>query len=178
VENDNLQQGVPEGPREDLPALTPEAEIASLTAERDRLAAQQEELENRLLRQRADFDNFRKRQERDRSEFIQFAAMDAVRDLLPVLDDFERALQNESADKEYVKGIELIYQRFLESLRKQGLEPIETAGRIFDPNFHQALDMVETEEAEDHAILQEYQRGYNFKGKLLRPSMVRVAVRP
>ena len=99
-------------------------------------------------------------------------------DLLPILDDFERALQVETADREYAKGVELIYQRLSETVRKMGLEPIETAGKPFDPNLHQAVERVQTEEAEDQAILGEFQRGYNFKGKLLRPAMVRVAVRP
>lgn len=155
-----------------------EAQIAAVAAERDRLAAENAELHDRLLRRQADFDNFRKRVERDRSDFIQFAAMDLVRELLPILDDFERALAVETADGAYVKGVEMIYGRVFETLKKLGLEPIDTAGATFDPNLHQALDRVETEEAEDHAILHEYQRGYNFKGKLLRPSMVRVAVRP
>jgi molecular chaperone GrpE len=177
--DDNIEQSQPDvSEAEDLPAITAETQIANLTAERDQLVAEKEELLARSLRLRADFDNFRKRQERERSDFIQFAAMDVVRDLLPALDDLERALKTESSDAEYVKGIELIYQRLSETLRKLGLEPIETAGRTFDPNLHQALDSVQTEEAEDHAILQEYQRGYNFKGKLLRPSLVKVAVRP
>lgn len=155
-----------------------EAQLASLAAERDQLAAEKAELNECLLRRQADFENFRKRVERDRSEFIQFATMDLVRELLPMLDDFERALSVETADTEYAKGVEMIYQRFSDTLKKMGLEPIETAGAIFDPNLHQAIDRVESEEVEDHAILQEYQRGYNFKGKLLRPSMVKVAVRP
>jgi molecular chaperone GrpE len=101
-----------------------------------------------------------------------------VRDILPVLDDFERALKVETADREYARGVELIYQRLYESLKKLGLEPIETEGRKFDPNLHQAVERVEAEDAEDQAILGEFQRGYNFRGKLLRPAMVRVAVRP
>jgi molecular chaperone GrpE len=101
-----------------------------------------------------------------------------VRDMLPILDDFERALKVETADRDYAKGVELIYQRMADTLKKLGLEPIETAGQAFDPNLHQAVERVQTEDAEDQAILAEFQRGYNFKGKLLRPAMVRVAVRP
>ena len=163
---------------ENLPVETAEGQIAALTAERDQLAAEKAELEDRMLRARAEFDNARRRAERERSEFLQFAAMDLVKQLLPVLDDFERALKVETADRDYAKGIELIYQRLVETLKKIGLEPIETAGQKFDPNLHQAVDRVETEEAEDMAILSEFQRGYNFKGKLLRPAMVKVAVRP
>jgi molecular chaperone GrpE len=87
-------------------------------------------------------------------------------------------LKHETADREYAKGVELIQQRLSEILRKMGLEAVETAGKLFDPNQHQAVQRVETEDAEDQAILDEFQKGYNFKGKLLRPAMVRVAVRP
>ncbi len=163
---------------ENLPVESAEGRIAALVAERDQLAAAKAELEDRALRARAEFDNARRRAERERSEFLQFAAMDLIRELLPVVDDFERALKVETADRDYAKGVELIYQRLIETLKKIGLEPIETAGQRFDPNLHQAVDRMETEEAEDMAILSEYQRGYNFKGKLLRPAMVKVAVRP
>ncbi len=134
-------------------------------------------MQDRLLRSRAEFDNARRRAERERSDYLQFAAMDLVRDILPIVDDFERALKVETADRNYAKGVELIYQRMSDSLKKLGLEPIDTEGRTFDPNVHQAVERVPTEEAEDQIILGEFQRGYNFKGKLLRPAMVRVAVR-
>jgi len=162
---------------ENLPAETAGDRMAALVAERDQLAAAKTELEDRMLRVRAEFDNARRRAERERSDFLQFAAMDLVKELLPVVDDFERALKVETADREYAKGVELIYQRLVETLKKIGLEPIDTTGQRFDPNLHQAVDRVESDEAEDMAILCEYQRGYNFKGKLLRPAMVRVAVR-
>jgi molecular chaperone GrpE len=161
-----------------LPAETLEGQLAAVSAERDQLLAERSDLHDRLLRARAEFENARKRTERERSEFLQFAAMDLVRDILPVLDDFERALKVETADRDYAKGVELIYQRFFDALKKMGLEPLETEGRKFDPNIHAAVERVPTEEAEDQAIVGEFQKGYNFKGKLLRPAMVRVAVRP
>jgi molecular chaperone GrpE len=161
-----------------VPAETLEAQLAAVTGERDRLAAEKDELHDRMLRARAEFDNARRRADRERSDFLQFAAMDLVREILPVLDDFERALQVETADREYAKGVELIYQRLLETLKKLGLEPIEAQGKPFDPNLHQAVERVDTEEAEDQTVLGEFQKGYNFKGKLLRPAMVRVAVKP
>ena len=120
----------------------------------------------------------RKRFEQQRSDYIQFAAMDLVRELLPVVDDFERALKAESADHGYAKGVELIYQRLYETLKRMGLEPFDTTGQRFDPNLHQAVERVPSEEVEDQTILGEFQRGYNFKGRLLRPAMVRVAVKP
>lgn len=157
---------------------TPESQLAAVTAERDQLLMEKAELNDRLLRARAEFENARRRAERERSEYLQFAAMDLVRDALPILDDFERALKVEHAGSDYAKGVELIYQRLYETLKKMGLEPIETAGKAFDPNVHQAVERVETKDAEDQSILGEFQRGYNFKGKLLRPAMVRVAVKP
>jgi molecular chaperone GrpE len=153
-------------------------DLAALTAERDRLAAEKAELQDRLLRRQADFENFRKRAEKDRSDFVQFAGMEFVREMLPILDDFERALKLECSSSSYSKGIELIYARLSEALKKMGLEPMDTVGKTFDPNLHQAVERVETDRADDQSILGEFQKGYNFKGKLLRPAMVRVAVRP
>ena len=155
-----------------------EAQLATVTAERDQLALDKCELNDRMLRARAEFDNARRRAERERSDYLQFAAMDLVKEILPILDDFERALKVETADRNYAKGVELIYQRLFDTVKKMGLEPIDTEGKSFDPNVHQAVERVQTDEAEDQTILGEFQRGYNFKGKLLRPAMVRVAVRP
>lgn len=161
-----------------LPAETLEGQLAAVTAERDQLAAEKAELYDRVLRARAEFENARRRAERERLDFLQFAAMDLVKDILPILDDFERALKVDTADREYAKGVELIYQRMYDTLKKLGLEPIEAKGKAFDPNLHQAVERVHTEAAEDMTVLDEFQKGYNFRGKLLRPSMVKVAVKP
>jgi molecular chaperone GrpE len=152
------------------------ADFAALTAERDRLANEKAELHDRLLRRTAEFDNLRRRSERERTELIEYASMDAVKALLPILDDFERALKTETADKEFSRGMELIYGRLFDQLRKLGLEPIDTTGQKFDPNLHHAIEMAETPEAEDQAILAEFQRGYRLRGRLVRPAMVKVAV--
>ena len=169
---------------EHVPAIDAENHLAFVTAERDQLLAERDrllaengDLHDRLLRTRAEFENARRRSERQRSEYLQFAAMDLVKDLLPVVDDLERALKVETADRNYARGVELIYQRMYEMLKRMGLEPIETAGCQFDPNLHQAVERVPTEEAEDQTVLSEFQRGYNFRGKLLRPAMVKVAVK-
>jgi molecular chaperone GrpE len=148
------------------------------SAERDQLLAEKAELQDRWLRSEAEFQNFKKRVERDRLERIEYAGMEAVRMLLPVLDDFHRALRSDTADKEYAAGVELIYSRFFEALKKLGLEPMDSKGQPFDPQIHHAVDMTETDKAPDHTILEEYQRGYNFKGRLLRPAMVKVAIQP
>jgi molecular chaperone GrpE len=154
------------------------AALAAITAERDQLAAERASLHDQLLRTQSDFQNLRKRTERERIEMFEYASTEAVRVLLPVFDDFERAIKAESADKEYAAGIELIYHRFFEVLKKLGLEPMDAKGQPFDPQLHHAVDMVETDEAPDHTVLEEFQRGYNFKGRLLRPAMVKVAVQP
>jgi len=174
VDTENSQEKTQEVSAED--ALT--AERDRLAAEKDSFLAQKADLEDLLLRARADFQNARMRAERERSEYLQFAAMDLVKELLPILDDFERAMRVENADREYAKGIELIYQRFFDTLRKMGLEPLDTKDKRFDPNLHQAIERVSTEDSEDQAILGEFQRGYQFKGRLVRPAMVKVAVKP
>ncbi len=153
----------------------------SIALERDRLADEKTGLQNALLRLAAEFDNSRKRAERERADLIEYAAADAVKALLPVLDDFERALKahpaTTRATTELVKGIELIYQRMVEALTKLGLQPIPAHGQPFDPNLHHAIEMVHDDRYEDPTVVDELQRGYTLKGRLLRPAMVRVACR-
>jgi molecular chaperone GrpE len=159
-------------------AVQENAELDQARIERDGLRVERDELKELLLRRQAEFDNFRKRSERERSEYLQYAGMEMVKDLLPVLDDFERALKAEAGNPEYAKGVEMIYNRMFEALKKLGLEPMEAVGKLFDPHLHQAIERVETNDAEDNTVLGEFQRGHYFKGKLLRPAMVRVAVKP
>jgi molecular chaperone GrpE len=146
--------------------------------ERDRLAKEKAEYQDLLQRRQAEFENYRRRSERERGELLEFAAMDTVKALVPILDDFERALKvdNEGVDKEYTRGMELIYQRLYEALKKLGLEPIAADVPVFNPHIHHAVEMVDTKDHPDETILEEYQRGYYFKGRLLRPAMVKVAV--
>lgn len=162
----------PPGSDQSSPAPT----LESVTAERDRLLEEKNDLMDRLLRRQAEFDNFRRRAEREKSDVLEFANAESVRAILPILDDFERALKTPTADKVYARGMELIYQRLSDSLKKLGLEPITTKGQKFDPHVHHAVDMVETSDVEEQTILDEYQPGYNFRGRLLRPAMVKVAV--
>jgi molecular chaperone GrpE len=154
------------------------AQLSSVSSERDQLLAEKAELQDLLQRRQAEFDNFRRRTERERSEFAQYAGMELIRELLPIIDDFDRAMQSDAGSKDYAKGIEMIHNRTAAALKKAGLEPIESQGKMFDPHIHQAVEKVHTNEAEDHMILGEFQKGYNFKGKLLRPAMVKVAVKP
>ena len=187
TEEFNIPNTVDTGEERELPAGDPageaQAQLAALTQERDKLLNEKQELYDRLLRNQAEFENARRRAERERSEFIQYAGVEMVREILPVVDDFERALQSGAAladgpAKDYLKGIELIYQRLVDRLKKLGLEAIDTAGQTFDPNLHQAVERVESSDSPDQTIIGEFQRGYMFKGRLLRPSMVRVAVHP
>jgi molecular chaperone GrpE len=148
----------------------------AVAAERDRLLLEKNELVELVRRRQAEFDNFRKRAEREKSEVLEYAHSDSVRAILPILDDFERALKTHTADKVYARGMELIYQHLGDALKKLGLETISTKGLKFDPHVHHAVDMVETGDVEEQTILDEYQPGYNFRGRLLRPAMVKVAV--
>ena len=154
------------------------ASLEAVTGERDILAAEKAGLEDRYLRLQAEFQNLRRRVEKEKMEWHEYAATESVRALLPILDDFERALKIDCVDKDYSRGMELIYQRLFDSLKKLGLEPIISVGQPFDPHLHHAVERKESPEAADGTILEEYQRGYNFKGRLLRPAMVAVAVTP
>jgi molecular chaperone GrpE len=164
--------------RDDRVDADPSTALEAVSAERDQLAAEKADLQDRFLRAQAEFQNFRKRVDKDRLELSEYASMEACRTLLPIIDDFERALEAENADKTYVQGLELIRQRMFDALKKLGLEPIIAQGEPFDPHIHHAVEMVETEDVPDHTVLGEFQRGYNFKGRLLRPAMVKVAVEP
>jgi molecular chaperone GrpE len=145
------------------------SELQKLKAERDALV-------DRIARLQAEFENARKRTAREQQDFRDFALADAIKTLLPILDSFERALQTSAGDKsEFRGGVDLIYKQFQDALLKLGLRPIPAKGEPFDPHLHEAIEMVETSEAEDHQILEELQRGYKLKDRLLRPSMVRVA---
>ncbi len=161
-----------------------ESPLDALMAEREKLAADKAALEDLLLRRQADLENYRRRVEREKSETREFASMDAAQSLLPLLDDFERSLKSAPAGyeegplAEYAKGVELIYRRLLETLTKMGLEPIASLGAVFDPHLHNAIQKEERTDIDDQTVLEEYQRGYNFKGRLLRPAMVKVAVKP
>ena len=148
------------------------SELQKVRAERDMLV-------DRLARLQAEFENARKRTAREQQEFREYAVADAIKALLPSLDSFERALQTSKSDKsEFRSGVELIYKQLQDALQKLGLRAIPAKGEPFDPHLHEAIEMVETSDADDHQILEELQRGYKLKDRLLRPSMVKVARNP
>ncbi len=145
-----------------------EAEIAKL---KETVAAEKD----RALRLQADFENFRRRTAKEKEELAAVITQGFLKDMLPLVDNFERAMAAEGKDLEtFQKGVGMIFTQFSEILKKQGLEPIETAGKKFDPNFHQAVMRVENPELEDETIAQELQKGYMAKGRVIRPSMVQV----
>jgi molecular chaperone GrpE len=161
------------------PSATGVLPQASRGGELDKLKAERDTLVDRLARLQAEFENARKRASREQQEFREYALADAVKELLPTLDSFERALQTSAGDRtEFRGGVELIYKQLQDALGKLGLRPIPAKGEPFDPHLHQAIEMVDTGEAEDHHVLDELQRGYKLKDRLLRPSMVRVARNP
>jgi molecular chaperone GrpE len=163
-------------PEHELPAADDAREGAGAATEFDKLKTERDGLLERLARLQAEFENARKRTAREQQEFREYAVTDALKALLPTLDSFERALQTSASDKsEFRGGVELIYKQLQDALAKLGLRPIPAKGEPFDPHLHQAIEMVDTEEAEDHHVLDELQRGYKLKDRLLRPSMVRVA---
>jgi molecular chaperone GrpE len=131
----------------------------------------------RLLRQAAEFDNYRKRTERERREMAQYAAGDLLETLLPVVDDFERALQAEAGSDAaaYRKGVELIYKQLQDLLAKRGVTPIEAVGAPFDPRFHQAVTYEPSPGHAEGEVLEVVRRGYMHGDRLLRPAMVKVA---
>jgi molecular chaperone GrpE len=149
------------------PALADE--IVELRKERDGL-------HDRLLRQAAEFDNFRKRVDRERKDLNQYAALDFVQDLLPILDDFERALQIGAPGAEsYRQGLEIIHRAMLDMLRKRGVTPIEAVGADFNPEVHQAVAYEEMPDRRDGEVIEEFRRGYRLGDRLVRPAMVKVA---
>jgi molecular chaperone GrpE len=164
---------------EETSAGTTSTQSASGATEAEALKAERDALLDRLARLQAEFDNARKRAVREQQEFRDFAAADAIKGLLPALDSFERALRVSAGDKtDFRNGVELIYRQFQDALQKAGVQPIASVGQPFDPRFHEAIEMVDTTGVPDHHVIDELQRGYKFKERLLRPAMVRVARNP
>src|SRR5882757_5552224 len=173
--NLDLEHELPPAESGEEPASAATSATASLS-EVDKLRAERDALLDRLARLQAEFDNARKRAVREQQEFREFAAADVIKNILPVMDSFERALKAPAGDANDLRsGLELIYRQFQDALQKLGVQSIESVGKPFDPRVHEAIEMVDTTEAPDHQVLDEFQRGYNYKGRLLRPAMVRVA---
>ena len=141
----------------------------------EELRRERDSLQDRLLRTAAEFDNYRKRMDRDRRELAEYTAGEVMTELLPIIDNLERALQAASQDDPLRKGVELIHRQMLDILRKRGVKPIEALGADFDPNFHQAVIHEASAEHREGEVMEELQRGYVVGDRLLRPAMVKVA---
>lgn len=155
-----------------------EVENARADAEVAKLATDLDDLRQTLLRRQADFENYKKRIERERTEDSRRATARVIEGLIPVIDGFEHALaaHREAEYENYRRGFELIYKQLLENVTKLGAERLDPVGKAFDPHVHQAMDRTETADYEDGTVLQVFQPGYVFHGRVLRPAMVRVAV--
>ena len=138
-----------------------------------------DDLNDRLVRQTADLENFRKRSQREKDEARQFANQGLLEKLLPVLDNFEMALAaSENADPGIRDGVQMIYDQLLVVLKESGVEPVDALGETFDPNLHEAISRKHTDEAEEGTVLQQVQRGYKLNDRLVRPARVIVAAAP
>lgn len=151
---------------------------ASPLGELQKLKAERDSLLDRLARAQAEFENARRRAAKEQQDFRDYAAADAIKALLPVIDSFERALQMKSDLGDFRSGVELIYKQLQDALAKLGVQPIPAKGELFNPHVHEAIEMVETSDAPDHQVIEELQRGYKMKERLLRPAMVKVAKNP
>jgi molecular chaperone GrpE len=162
-------------PSEADPSVAAPEEASGPAAELQKLKAERDSLLDRLARTQAEFENARRRAAKEQQEFRDYAAADAIKALLPVIDSFERALQVKSEPGDFRNGVELIYKQLQDVLTRLGVRAIPAKGEPFDPRFHEAIEMVETTDAPDHQVLEELQRGYKVKDRLLRPAMVKVA---
>jgi molecular chaperone GrpE len=168
--SDETESQQPEGSVQGAPA--------SHVSEAERLRVERDTLLDRLARAQAEFDNARKRAAKEQQDFREYAQVDTIKTILPVMDSFERALQSFPQKSEFRNGVDLIYKQLQDALAKHGVRPVPTEGEQFDPRYHEAVEMVDTEDAKDHQVLDELQRGYKLKDRLLRPAMVRVARNP
>lgn len=154
------------------------AEAPVTRAEFDKVKAERDQLIDRLARLQAEFDNARKRTERERQEFREYATGSVIEQFLPVLDNFALALKSTGSAEQLRSGVELIVKQMDEILRQQQVTPVATVGEPFDPRLHEALGSVERDDIPDQYVAEEVRRGYRLRDRLLRPAMVRIASNP
>jgi molecular chaperone GrpE len=174
----DLDHELPPGDGDETTVAEASGESSVSESELQKLKAERDTLLDRLARAQAEFDNARKRATKEQQEYRDYAVSDAVKSLLPVVDSLERALQVKSDAAELRSGVELIYKQLQAALAKLSVNAIVSKGEAFDPRYHEAIEMVETTDAPDHQVVEELQRGYKFKDRLLRPAMVKVARNP
>ena len=176
----NTEAGAPNAADDQAEDAKLAADSAAADAEVAKLASDLNELRQTLMRRQADFDNYRKRIEKERADDAKRHTARVVEGLIPIIDGFEHALaaHREAEYESYRKGFELIYRQLVDNVTRLGVERLDPLGKQFDPHLHQAMDRTETTAQEDGTILQVFQPGYLFHGRVLRPAMVRVAVLP
>src|SRR5580700_11601187 len=174
----DLDHELPPGDGDEATTDARDRESSVIESEIQKLRAERDSLLDRLARAQAEFENARRRASKEQQEFRDYAVADAIKSLLPAMDSLERALQVKSDAAELRNGVELIYKQLLAALAKLSVNPIASRGQPFDPRYHEAIEMVETTDAPDHQVIEELQRGYRFKDRLLRPAMVKVAKNP
>lgn len=171
------QEGSQEEKGEDQSSSNAEEELVKANEKIAELEAKLEEMENRMLRAQADFENFRRRSRLDMEAQQKYRAQSLISDLLPAIDNFERALKIEAEDektKSVLQGMEMVYRQILQALENEGVEVIEAVGKPFDPRLHQAVMQVKDENFESNVVVEELQKGYKLKDRVIRPSMVKV----
>ncbi len=181
----NLDHELPPADETDSPGSQAEVQtgkvlpVEDAATELERVRGERAAYLDRAARIQAEFENFRKRSDKQQQEYRDYALAGAMTTLLPILDSLDRALNTKAASlDDFHDGIELIDKQFHDALAKLGVVPVPAQGELFDPNLHQAIQMVDTDEVEDNHVLDELQRGYKLKDRLLRPAMVRVARHP
>jgi molecular chaperone GrpE len=183
----NESEALSGGEQESAESVDAEPEVpptgsTDLQAQLSALTQEKTALYDQLLRRQAEFENFRKRVDRERSETYQRARVEILLELLPVIDNLERAMssfQATGADAESLRhGVELIHKQFKDALTKLGLQPVEAVGQAFDPHFHEAVTMEPTDEHKENTVIEEFERGYKLGDRLLRPAKVKVAASP
>lgn len=155
-----------------------EVNVSDLLEKYNKTVTEHEELSNRYIRLQADFNNFKKRTEKERESIFQYATQELITSLLPVIDNFDRALKvdiEESTVENLYKGVEMVYKQLMESLKSNGLEEINALGEKFDPNYHHAVAQEENENYEENVVTEVFLKGYKIKEKVIRPSMVKVS---
>ncbi|SEO32313.1 molecular chaperone GrpE [Amphibacillus marinus] len=160
----------------DEPSDNTEVELAN-QEDYEKVVQEKNELYDKFLRLQAEYDNFRKRTQREKAADLKYKSQGLATELLPVVDNFERALQTKpdsEATKAFIDGIEMVYRQLVTALEKEGIEAIPTVGEEFDPNLHQAVLQVDDPEFKSNTVVEEMQKGYQLKDRVIRPAMVKV----
>ncbi|WP_101844336.1 nucleotide exchange factor GrpE [Halobacillus sp. Marseille-P3879] len=177
-QEETVEQEIIDQPNEDdNNTESDQAETSEEYSEADRLREEKEEIQNRLLRLQADYDNFRRRTQKEREADRKYKSQSLVEELIPVLDNFERALQVEvdgESAQNFANGMKMVYDQFQSALDKEGVEEIPAQGEVFDPHLHQAVMQVEDENYESNIVVEQLQKGYRLNDRVIRPAMVKV----